>query len=105
VPWTDSVVLSSAVLLVWLLAATLFEWLYKPAQQGRKVAYLTVASFLFLALVVAMLLAGGSEHAQPRGGEAASSRFKVQGSKLDDLTLNIEPGTLNSPGPRSEGRR
>lgn len=66
VPWTDSVVLSSAVLLVWLLAATLFEWLYKPAQQGRKVAYLTVASFLFLALVVAMLLAGGSEHAQPR---------------------------------------
>lgn len=66
VPWTDSVVLSSAVLLVWLLAATLFEWLYKPAQQGRKVAYLTVASFLFLALVVAMLLVGGSEHAQPR---------------------------------------
>jgi hypothetical protein len=72
VPWTDSVVLSSAVLLAWLLAATLFEWLYKPAQQGRKVAYLTVASFLFLALVMVMLLAGGSEHAQPRRGEAWS---------------------------------
>jgi hypothetical protein len=65
-PWTDSVVITSAVLLAWLLAATLFEWLYKPAQQGRKVAYLTVASFLFLALVMAMLLAGGSKHAQPR---------------------------------------
>src|SRR3954451_9641156 len=48
-PWTDSVVITSAVLLAWLLAATLLEWLYKPAQQGRKVAYLTVASFLFLA--------------------------------------------------------
>ena len=48
VPWTDSIVVSSALLLVWLLAATIFEWLYKPAQQGRKVAYLTVASFLFL---------------------------------------------------------
>jgi hypothetical protein len=79
VPWTDSVVLSSAVLLVWLLAATLFEWLYKPAQQGRKVAYLTVASFLFLALVVAMLLGGGSEHAQPR--EAGNAEFRIQNSE------------------------
>ena len=79
VPWTDSVVLSSAVLLVWLLAATLFEWLYKPAQQGRKIAYLTVASFLFLALVVAMLLGGGSEHAQPRG--AGNSEFRIQTSE------------------------
>ena len=77
VPWTDSVVISSAVLLVWLLAATLFEWLYKPAQQGRKVAYLTVASFLFLALVMAMLVAGGSQHAQPR---ESGSEFKVQDS-------------------------
>jgi hypothetical protein len=66
VPWTDGVVLGSAALLVWLLAATVFEWTYKPAQQGRKVAYLTVASFVFLALVMAILLAGGSQHAQPR---------------------------------------
>lgn len=71
VPWTDSVVLSSALLLVWLVAATVFEWLYKPAQQGRKVAYLTVASFVFLALVMAVLLVGGSQHARPRGAGAA----------------------------------
>jgi hypothetical protein len=74
-PWTDSVVISSAVLLVWLLAATAFEWLYKPAQQGRKVAYLTVASFVFLALVITMLLIGGSEHAQPAvGGRSVGDR-------------------------------
>jgi hypothetical protein len=66
VPWTDSVVLSSAALLVWLIVATIFEWVYKPAQQGRKVAYLTVASFVFLALVMAILFAGGSQHAAPR---------------------------------------
>lgn len=70
-PWTDSVVVSSGILLVWLLAASAFEWLYKPAQQGRKVAYLTVASFLFLALVMVMLLVGGSQHARPR--ESANS--------------------------------
>jgi hypothetical protein len=64
VPWTDSVVIGSTVLLVWLLAATIFEWLYKPAQQGRKVAYLTVASFVFLAMVMALLVVS-SEHAAP----------------------------------------
>ncbi len=72
VPWTDRVVLSSALLLVWLIAATLFEWLYKPAQQGRKVAYLTIASFVFLALVMAVLLAGGSQHAKPRATRTAA---------------------------------
>ena len=72
-PWTDSVVISSAVLLVWLLAATIFEWLYKPAQQGRKVAYLTVASFLFLALVMAMLLVGSSQHGRRQSRMQRSS--------------------------------
>ena len=76
-PWSDSVVISSAILLVWLLIATAFEWLYKPAQQGRKVAYLTVASFVFLAFVMAMLVAGGSKHAQ---AAVEGSGFRVQGS-------------------------
>jgi hypothetical protein len=67
VPWTDGVVLGSALLLVWLIAATIFEWTYKPAQQGRKVAYLTIASFVFLGLVMAILLVSG------HGGEAAAS--------------------------------
>jgi hypothetical protein len=80
VPWSDGVVLSSAVLLVWLLAATVFEWLYKPAQQGRKVAYLTVASFVFLALVMAILLVGGSQHGRPQSGQTSSR------SSLEDKT-------------------
>jgi hypothetical protein len=66
VPWTDSAVISSAVLLMWLIAASLFEWLYKPAQQGRKVAYLTVASFVFLTIVMVILLTIPSQHARPR---------------------------------------
>jgi hypothetical protein len=101
VPWTDSVVITSAVLLAWLLAATLFEWLYKPAQQGRKVAYLTVASFLFLALVVAMLLVGGSKHAQPR---SASFKFQVPSFRLASVlpTWNLKLGTWSSFGPRPE---
>jgi len=63
VPWTDPVVITSGLLLSWLMAATIFEWTYKPAQQGRKVAYLTVASFGFLAIVMIMLATGASQHA------------------------------------------
>ena len=73
VPWTDPVVISSGVLVAWLLAATIFEWTYKPAQQGRKIAYLTVANFVFLAIVLTMLATGASQHApkQPAGDPAA----------------------------------
>ena len=79
-----------------LLAATAFEWLYKPAQQGRKVAYLTVASFVFLAIVMAMLV--GSRHAQ------ASSRLKVEGLKLVASTFNFQLLTFDLTGPISEDR-
>jgi ABC-type transport system involved in cytochrome c biogenesis permease subunit len=56
IPWSDPSILSSAGLLAWLFAATLFELLYKPAQQGRKVAYLTIANFIVLAAVLLIVL-------------------------------------------------
>lgn len=56
--WGDPVILSSGVLFVWLLAVCLFEWLYVPARQGRKVVYLTLASFIFLSLALAFVLFG-----------------------------------------------
>lgn len=84
VPWSDHVVVGSAVLLAWLVAASLFEWRYKPAQQGRKVAYLTLANFVFLALVLVILLAGKSAHPGPGGpaserGRPAASAGGVAG--------------------------
>ncbi|MBM3999915.1 MAG: cytochrome C assembly protein [Planctomycetes bacterium] len=71
--WTDSVVLSSGALFLWLVAVTLFEAVYHPSRQGRKVAYLTLAHFLFLALALVLVVLGG--HAsRPRGGTAAAPR-------------------------------
>ncbi|PHS18766.1 MAG: hypothetical protein COA78_01920 [Blastopirellula sp.] len=67
-PWTDPVVWSSGILFLWLVAATVFELVYKPARQGQKVAYLTLANFLFLALVLGLLFFGPSEHASGKGG-------------------------------------
>lgn len=61
--WTDPVVWTSAVLFIWLVLVLVFEVLYKPAQQGRKVAYLTVASFVFLGLVLGIVLLVPSQHA------------------------------------------
>lgn len=66
VPWTDPLTLASGGLFAWLLAATLFELLYKPAQQGRKVAYLTVANFACLVAVLGMAVFSGSQHAAPK---------------------------------------
>ncbi len=65
VSWTDPVVLSSSVLFLWLAIATLFESLYKPAREGRKVAYITLVSFVFLGLVLSLVLFGRHGIAQP----------------------------------------
>ena len=81
IPWTDRVVISSGVLLAWLFVATLFELLYKPAQQGRKVAYLTVASFVFLAMVLALALSSDSPHAR---GDAFSGASKATTSSFSE---------------------
>ena len=48
--WSDPVVWSSVILFSWLAAVSIFAIVYRPARQGRKVAYLVVASFAFLVL-------------------------------------------------------
>jgi ABC-type uncharacterized transport system permease subunit len=78
-PLEGGVVISSAILLCWLVTVLLFEYFYKPARQGRKIAYLTVASFVFLALVLGIVILG--QHA------------------ADDLTTTQLPST-SVPGNR-----
>lgn len=62
-PWSDPVVWSSAILFAWLVAMSLFNTVYRPARQGRKVAYLVVASFLFLAIELGIVFFAPSKHA------------------------------------------
>lgn len=77
-PWTDPVVWTSGVLLLWLVAVALFNSLYKPSRQGRKVAYLTVASFVFLAMVLGIVLSGRTQHAvNKQPAKATSARQTV----------------------------
>lgn len=62
VPWTDPVVISLGLMLLWLIVAELFRLTYPAARRGRKIAYLTVAAFLFLCFTLASLLWLDTEH-------------------------------------------
>ena len=76
-PWTDPAVWTSGILFLWLVAVLVFNGLYRPARQGNKVAYLTVANFAFLCLVLAIVLFGPSRHAviDPQGPPPKAAAF------------------------------
>jgi ABC-type uncharacterized transport system permease subunit len=62
IPWSDPVIWTSALMFAWLAAAAVFNALYRPARRGRKVAYLTVASFVFLVVALAVFFLVDSQH-------------------------------------------
>ena len=68
-PWYDPVVLGASGMFVWLLIATIGGGLYRPARKGRKVAYMTVVSFVFLAIALSMGLFFDTLHGGKRGKE------------------------------------
>lgn len=96
VPWTSRGVILPFVLLIWLLAATGMEFFYKPARQGRKVAYLTLASFGFLVLAMVGVL--GSGH----GGRSQSSGARAAGEAAD---IAIAATSAEGPSAAQEVRR
>ncbi|MBX3414931.1 MAG: cytochrome c biogenesis protein CcsA [Pirellulales bacterium] len=74
VPWNDPVIVSSLVLVGWLVAVTVFNTFYKPARTGRKTAYLTLASFVLLVLALGISLLGESGHGGAPARDAIPSR-------------------------------
>jgi hypothetical protein len=79
-PWTDPVVWSSAILFGWLAAVSIFNTLYRPARQGRKVAYLVVASFLFLAIELGIVFFAPSKHASASPTETTAQKNEAEES-------------------------
>jgi ABC-type uncharacterized transport system permease subunit len=66
VPWNDPVIGSSALMLVWLVVAAAFNAAYQPVRRGRKVAYLTIVSFVFLLIALAAFLLVDTQHGSVR---------------------------------------
>jgi ABC-type uncharacterized transport system permease subunit len=84
IPWADPVVLSLSGMLSWLVAAEAFRLAYPAARRGRKVAYLTLAGFVFLAFTLATFMRADSVH----GGKEPRAK-------------NNEPRTESQGGARS----
>ena len=86
-PWDDPLVLATLGMFAWLLISVAVGNLYRPVRAGRKVAYLTVASFVFLLLALSAMLFMNTQHGGGRGQEAGGRRqepgARGQGSGVD----------------------
>lgn len=65
-PWTDPFILSTMIMFAWLVLASVVGVLYRPLGEGRRVAYFTVVSFIFLAVALGVGLFFNTEHGASR---------------------------------------
>ncbi len=96
VPWHDPVILSTLGVFAWLAVSAAITVLYNPAREGRKVAYLTVAGFMFLIISLGVGLFAETQHGGPSGENPG-----IEGPEfaLDDLGLNSPVPALHAPRP------
>lgn len=80
VPWYDPVVLSTLLMFGWLLVSSLIGWVYRPAREGRKVAYLTVVSLVFLIVALAVVLFNDTQHGGVSSPKASAEVERVSPS-------------------------
>lgn len=85
-PWDDPLVLSTLGLFGWLLLSTAVGVVYKPTRQGRKVAYLTVVSLVFLIIALGIGMSVVTQHAGT-------------GTSLDRERHRDRPNGLQIDGP------
>jgi len=77
VPWNDPFVVSTLTMFGWLLLASGIGFWYRPARAGRKVAYLTVVSFLFLVIALGVGLLVDTQHGGSRTTPEGQSRMRL----------------------------
>lgn len=92
VPWTDPVVLSLSGMLSWLIAAEAFRLAYPAARRGRKVAYLTLAGFVFLVFTLATFMRHDSVHARSEDRGVRSENNLIDSPKsLTSISSSLIP--------------
>lgn len=77
-PWHDPVVVATFILFFWLGGSLLVGYIYRPMREGRRVAYLTIVSFVFMLLVLGMTLFGTTQHGQSRQRPRSSQSIERQ---------------------------
>jgi ABC-type uncharacterized transport system permease subunit len=98
-PWTDPVVISTSGMLSWLVAAEAFRLAYPAARRGRKVAYLTLAGFVFLLVTLAAFLTADSMH----GKRVSSFKFRFSSEDAQCSLLTLPLPAAYCPLPTSAG--
>jgi ABC-type uncharacterized transport system permease subunit len=73
-PWSDPVVVSTLLMFAWLLVASGVGVVYRPARAGRKIAYLTLVSFVFLVIALSSVLWNGTQHGGVRTQRGAPGK-------------------------------
>jgi len=72
-PWNDPVILITLMMFAWLLVSKGISLVYRPAREGRKVAYFTVVSFVFLVIALGVVLANLTQHGGVRSGQGSAA--------------------------------
>jgi ABC-type uncharacterized transport system permease subunit len=103
--WFDPLIVSSGILFLWMVVVVVIELTYPSARRGKKMAYLTVASFLFLALVLGMVLFGPTEHTRSAAPEKSVSGMALATGPVDQRLSRedrrLEPFRSISPDGRT----
>ncbi len=66
VPLTDPLIVTTLGLFAWLAGCLVVGWIYRPAREGRKLAVMTILTAVFLLVVLAIFVGGGTQHSQFR---------------------------------------
>jgi ABC-type uncharacterized transport system permease subunit len=105
-PWNDPVVLSTLVMFGWLLASAGIGVFYRPAREGRKVAFLTMLSFLFLVIALGAVLSANTRHGGRRreGREIESDREETEASGVRVQSSGLGVRGSGARGQGSEFR-
>ncbi len=81
----------------WLLLHVIIGAFYRPIRQGRKVAYLTLVSFVFLVIALVGMFVT-SKHGGAAEGNAEEERLQIANCKLQIANCSGSPDKGRNDG-------
>jgi ABC-type transport system involved in cytochrome c biogenesis permease subunit len=101
-PWSDPLVVSTMGLFGWLVLSTAIGVVYKPTRQGRKVAYLTVVSFVFLVIALGVGMSVVTQHSGTSSDRGRGREGEGEARRMCRNCLPVSPSP-DLPFYRSPG--
>ncbi len=106
-PWADPLVITTLAMFGWLLVALVLVIWYRPADEVRKVAWITIVSFVFLLTALAALLLMDTAHGRtrhaPTNQTGGFARPEAEPNPLAKPFLSDEFWAAQAGGPPDAG--